>query len=124
MPRPIPRTLAVASVAVLAPLALVLAISFVVTPEDVESGRVVLSPTCTYRRIFGRDCPTCGMTRAFAAMSHGRVGDAFRYNRAAPFVYAFWWIGAAAAAAALARATVDLARSRLPLAGTHRSKSE
>ncbi len=93
----------IASLAVLGALAFVLGVSFAVTPEDIEQGRVVLSPTCNYKRLFGRECPTCGMTRAFCALSHGRLDDAWRYNRAAPALYALWWAGAAAAVATLLR---------------------
>ena len=88
----------------LAPLALVLAISFVVTPEDIESGRVLLSPTCTFKQISGHECPSCGMTRGFSAMSHGRAGDAYRYNRASPVAYLLCWIAVAIAGAGLTRA--------------------
>src|SRR5688572_26349622 len=71
-----------ASAAALLVIGLVLGVSFVVTPEDVEAGRVVLSPTCHFKAIFGRECLTCGLTRAFTALSHGRLDDAWRYNRA------------------------------------------
>lgn len=66
--------------------------SFVVTPEDIEAGRVVLSPPCALRSWAGIDCPACGLTRAFAALSHGRVGDALRYNLAAPLFYVAFWV--------------------------------
>lgn len=81
-----------------------LAISFAVTPEAIEAGRVVLSPTCHFKATFGRECPTCGLTRAFCALSHGRLADARRYNRAAPALYALWWAGAGVALATLGRA--------------------
>ena len=54
------RSLAIAGATVLLPFALSLAISFAVTPEQIESGAVVVAPTCTFKRIFGRPCPTCG----------------------------------------------------------------
>jgi len=114
-----PRTLAVASAAVLAPLALVLAISFVVTPEDIESGRVVLSPTCTFKQLSGHECPSCGMTRGFSAMSHGRSGDAYRYNRASPVLYLLCWIAVAMAAAGLTRAGIEGRGLRIRLAATN-----
>ena len=82
-------------------LAFVFGVSFAVAPEDVERGRVVLSPPCHFKMLFGRECPTCGMTRAFMAMSHGRFGDAWRYNRGAPFLYTLGWAGVAAALAML-----------------------
>jgi hypothetical protein len=88
--------------AVLVALALVLGTSFAFVPEDVESGRVALTPECHFKRLFGHECLTCGLTRGFMAMSHGRVADAFRYNRGAPFLYAMGWAGVAAAMRVLA----------------------
>jgi hypothetical protein len=94
----------VASATLLPVLLLALVVSFFVTPEDIEAGRVVLSPTCHFKATFGRECPTCGLTRAFCALSHGRLGDAQRYNRAAPALYALWWAGSATAFATLLHA--------------------
>lgn len=74
-------------------LALMLGISFAVPPEEIESGKIWLSPTCPSKRFFGRECPSCGMTRAFAAMSRGRLAEAFGYNRGGPVVYALAWLG-------------------------------
>jgi hypothetical protein len=70
-----------------------LAISFVVTPEDIESGRIILSPTCPTKRYLGFECLTCGMTRAFTALGHGRFGDALSYNKLSPVAWALVWIG-------------------------------
>lgn len=61
--------------------------AFVVTPEDIESGRVVLTPPCPYKRLTGRDCPSCGLTRAFAAIGHGRFTDAFHFHRGSLVVF-------------------------------------
>jgi Protein of unknown function (DUF2752) len=89
-----------------------LGISFAVTPEDIESGRVVLSPTCHLKAMLGRECPTCGMTRAFSALSHGRFDDARRYNRGAPALYVAWWAAAAAALLAFLRSLFARNESR------------
>lgn len=80
--------------ALLAFFASALLISFAVTPEDLESGRVVLSPACTFHRVTGWDCPTCGLTRAFSALSHGQIGRAFDYNRGSLIVYLVFWTAA------------------------------
>lgn len=85
-----------------------LLISFVVTPEDLESGRVVLSPACSFQRWSGLECPTCGLTRAFAALSHGQVARAFDYNRGSVLVYLVFWI----ATLFLAHSLAQLARRR------------
>lgn len=42
-------------------------------------------------------CPLCGMTRAFCALSSGRLREALSWNRAAPALYAFFWLWLAAA---------------------------
>jgi Protein of unknown function (DUF2752) len=42
-------------------------------------------------------CPLCGMTRAFCALSGGRLADAACLNRAAPALYALFWLWLAAA---------------------------
>ena len=99
------------SVALL-PLALALAVSFAVTPEDIEARRIVLSPPCAFRVVFGVDCPTCGLTRAFAALGHARFGDAVRYNAAAPLFYVAFAAGAVLAALGIARALADYRRAR------------
>ncbi len=81
-----------------------LLVSFWVTPESLDSGAVALWPTCWFRQIFGMPCPTCGLTRAFAAISHGQLDDALRFHAAALWVYAAFWLGAVASCAALLRA--------------------
>jgi hypothetical protein len=78
--------------------------SFCITPEAIESGAVVLWPTCTFRQLFDAPCPTCGLTRAFSALSHGRMRDALNFHGAAPLVYAGFWIGALASLLAFSSA--------------------
>ena len=82
-----------------------LATSFWVTPEALDSGSVVLWPSCSFRQLFGTACPTCGLSRAFSALSHGRMDDALGFHRGAPAVYAAFWIGAAVSCWALLVAT-------------------
>ncbi len=55
--------------------------------------------TCLFRRITGQPCPTCGSTRAAAALLHADVPAAFRLNPltttlmlAAPLLIAAWMI--------------------------------
>ena len=33
-------------------------------------------PLCLFKWLTGRDCPGCGMTRAFLLIGHGRLADA------------------------------------------------
>lgn len=102
---------AAAALAVFAPLALALAISFAVTPDDIDSGRVVLTPACPWSRLLRAPCPTCGLTRAFSALSHGDLDDARGHHRGALPVYALFWLGAAASAIVALRSAIRLARA-------------
>lgn len=90
------------------PLSVMLAISFMVTTGDIESGRVVLSPPCAFHQLFGLECPMCGMTRAFSALSHGRLLLAWGYNRGAPMMYLAFWATTAWASGRAAGALADL----------------
>lgn len=96
----------------LAVLALValggLVVSFLVTPEDIETGRVVLSPPCAARLLFGVDCPVCGLSRAFCAISHGELTRAMHYHALAPILYPLTWLGAGASAWGAGRSAARL----------------
>ncbi len=37
-------------------------------------------PPCTFRMIFGKPCPSCGMTTSWALLTRGRLVDAMRAN--------------------------------------------
>jgi len=58
-------------------LALALAILAAVGPERLESAPVV----CVFKRVTGRDCYACGITRAISAAVRGDWGRAWSYNR-------------------------------------------
>ncbi len=60
----------------------VLAASFLFTPEQVEgrSGVASLMPKCLFKSVTGIPCPTCGMSRAFCAISHCEFRKAYEYN--------------------------------------------
>jgi len=45
--------------------------------------------TCMSKRVWGIDCPGCGLTRSFISMSHGQFGRALSFNKAGPIVYLF-----------------------------------
>ena len=103
-----------ASAAILLLLAAVLALSFLVSPAEIESGKFGFWPTCAMRRWFGMECPTCGMTRAFCALSHGQLAEAWAYNRAAPVVYLLAWLALPVLTSRLARSGLQLRRERTP----------
>jgi hypothetical protein len=62
---------------------------------SVRGGRQVLLPgvsvalpeLCTMKRLWGIDCPGCGMTRAFIALAHGDVSAAWSFNPAAILLF-------------------------------------
>jgi hypothetical protein len=72
--------------------AIPLGVSFAVTPSDIESGRIRLSPPCEYKAKHGEPCPTCGLTRGFAALSHGQVEEALRHNPWSLALYGAAWL--------------------------------
>lgn len=91
--------------------ALPLVISLAVSPEAIERGEIQLTPPCPVRAETGRDCITCGMTRGFCAMSRLRLGDAQRYNGAAPWLWLATVVALTASGAVLVGVTRE-ARAR------------
>ena len=65
--------------------------------------------TCPMLHLTGLPCPLCGMTRAFAALSTGRLGQAVSFNFAAPvlFVAMLVWGALGAVQWASARPVLD-----------------
>jgi hypothetical protein len=100
---------AVSSGVLLVPVLGALVVSFCVTPAAIESG-LMLSPPCTFKTVFGVPCLSCGMTRAFAALSHGQLALAWSYNRLSPFMYGLFWGLASWGGWHLARALRDWLR--------------
>lgn len=52
---------------------------------------------CVWRLTTGLPCAGCGLTRGFAALTHGHVGAALDFNLLTPFVLAWmlvWWVAA------------------------------
>lgn len=39
---------------------------------------------CLFRRMTGRPCPSCGLTRSWQAVGHGRIGDGFALHPFGP----------------------------------------
>lgn len=88
-----------------------LAVSVAVSPEAIERGDVILSPPCPTLAASGRECNSCGLTRGFCAMSRLRTSEAAAYNRAAPWLYAGFWVVTLASGSLLAL-VLRLARAR------------
>jgi len=97
-----------------------LAVSLAVSPDDLDAGRVQLTPTCPHRLDGGPGCVTCGMTRAFASASRGRLADAWRFNRAAVPLFAGTVALFALSLTTTAFAAHGLRRRRVRTGGTER----
>jgi hypothetical protein len=52
-------------------------------PDLVEHGPVL----CVFRRTTGQPCPSCGLTRSWTAVAHGRVSDGFRMHPLGPLAF-------------------------------------
>lgn len=63
-------------------LAVVFAASFILPPSGLGVS------TCAFRNTFGISCPGCGLTRSFAAISHGQPADALRAHPLGAVIYA------------------------------------
>ena len=46
-----------------------------------------LRTTCVFKLITGLDCPFCGLTRSFIAVSHLQFHQAWYFNRAGILIY-------------------------------------
>lgn len=69
----------------------VLAVSFVL-----PAGGFPGIDTCAFHSLTGLSCPSCGLTRAFCAISHGHFRDAWSLHPFSFLFYAAVLVGAAA----------------------------
>jgi len=58
---------------------------FLLNPVDFK-----LMPKCPFKLLTGWDCPGCGFQRAAHALLHGRMAEAWGYNRF--LIYAMPWL--------------------------------
>lgn len=66
-------------------LARVAVTAALLAPADlVENGPVL----CVFRRATGVPCPSCGLTRSWTAVAHGRLADGFRMHPLGPPAFA------------------------------------
>lgn len=58
-------------------------LAFVLHPGDevVSLFGWEIPPLCTFRRVFGANCPGCGLTRSWVYLVHGDFGAAWRMNK-------------------------------------------
>src|SRR5258708_2533362 len=57
-------------------------VSFLYSPPDEPRFTV-----CVFKSLTGLDCPGCGLTRSFCALSHGHLAKAFYFNKLGPILY-------------------------------------
>jgi hypothetical protein len=73
---------------------------------------------CAFRNAFGIPCPGCGLTRSFAAFSHGWLAEAFEMHPLGPVMYmafAFYMVKWSVEAVLQRRLLVQIEnRARLP----------
>jgi hypothetical protein len=71
-------------VAVLRRLAAAALVAAAAVPlESARSGPIL----CTFRAVTGLPCPSCGMTRSWNAMGHGRVREASGFHLMGPVTF-------------------------------------
>jgi hypothetical protein len=76
------KNLALRAAAVLLGLAVLLVLA--ILPTEI----LIKGPTiCVWKNLFGIDCPTCGMTRAFSSILHGKLAHALAYNKLVVLVF-------------------------------------
>jgi len=84
-----------------------------IAPFVVPSERLHhLFPPCPSRALFGRPCPTCGMTTAFIHISRGEFAEASRANRFSLPLYGMFWSNELAALVFFARRLRGASRGR------------
>jgi Protein of unknown function (DUF2752) len=65
-----------------------LAAAALVASVAIPSALIAAGPTiCPFRAATGLPCPSCGMTRSWSAMGHGRVRDASGFHLMGPVTY-------------------------------------
>jgi hypothetical protein len=65
------------------------ALSAVLAPWMFSAEQIAaVVPKCEWKARYGKECFLCGMTTAFIAIAHGRVGEAERVNRGSVPLYA------------------------------------
>lgn len=55
-----------------------------------DPAKYPIAPKCPFKLLTGWDCPGCGFQRAAHALLHGRLAEAWAYNRF--LIYAVPWL--------------------------------
>jgi hypothetical protein len=91
-------------------------VSFIYYPPDEPRFTV-----CIFKSLSGLDCPGCGLTRSFCALSKGHLAKAFYFNKLGPFLYVIFagaWLRALLTLLKLKAASMyaTMVMTRFPLA--------
>ena len=60
--------------------------SFALTEEEVKA----IPFRCLFRSLTNHECPSCGLTRSFVAVAHGRLKDAVVFHPGGPVLFALF----------------------------------
>lgn len=68
--------------------ALAVAAAVLISPRELNEGPVI----CPFRRLTGKPCPVCGMSRSWSSLARLRMRDSLRFHPLGPltFVGALW----------------------------------
>ncbi|RKY17173.1 MAG: hypothetical protein DRP63_04155 [Planctomycetota bacterium] len=62
------------------------AISFALTQKEIQE----IPFRCLFRTLTNHECPSCGLTRSFVAVAHGRLKDAVLFHPGGPVLFALF----------------------------------
>jgi hypothetical protein len=103
----------VALAAAIAALAAVFAVAVILDPYDAEgiplrseTHRQLGLPECTFKTLYNKPCPSCGLTTSFSLLLHGDVLSSIQANSVGTLLACFLLL-------VLAWAFVSLGRNRL-----------
>jgi len=83
----------------------------IVTPLFITEERLETAPCiCVLHNLTGRECPSCGLTRSFVALTDGRFRDAVLFHPAGPVIFALFAILAFGLALTLLRVDTPVHR--------------
>ena len=61
------------------------------TRRDMATHTQLGLPPCTMVQVFGKPCPSCGMTTSFALLAHGDVAGSLKANWVGTLLAGYWF---------------------------------
>jgi hypothetical protein len=87
VPDPLPRWVRAALVLMAVGFTAVLGVAAWLNPYAADGSARAMSthtqlglPPCTFAEVYGKPCPSCGMTTSFALLAHGDLANSLRAN--------------------------------------------